>query len=314
MKAEFSLTRMSLRTRFIIAFMCYALSGLLMFLSIIYPQYKISFVVFLVYALLFVPIPFLKTVNFPGKQKSVSGSKKKDSKSGVWKPVTMTQMDRMVDSVNSLKKMKIPLLFKASFGVLSTIAFFVIFLFTNGSITTMVVLFYIILFPLLWFTRVKKTSPYSSIVEKMKIFNPLLGATLPVHFRLEPMLFFKGGEGDEIPSDIRVMLAPGPDASQKIRDELLGVQFQLTYNSGPNGKVPYAYAVFITKGQGKLWETFKVFKFPGLITEPGSSKEGDTVYGTVVLRQDTKKRSDGYHTKPGDVKSLVSSVMSAFSQ
>ena len=300
--------------RFVFALTCYALSALLMFLSIIYPQYKIAFVVFLVYALPFVPIPFLKTVSFPGKQKSVSDSKKKDSKSGVWKPVTMTQMDRMADSVNSIKKMEIPLLFKTAFGVLCTISFFVMFLFSSGSITTMVVLLYIVLFPLLWFTRVKKANPCKPVVEKMKIFNPLLGATLPVHFRLEPMLFFKGGEGDEIPSDMRVMLAPGPDASQKIRDELLGVQFQLTYNNGPNGKVPYVYAVFITRGQGKMWDSFKVLNFTGFKTEPGSSKEGDTVYGTVVLRQDTAKRSDGYHTKPGDVKSLVSSVMGAFSQ
>jgi hypothetical protein len=108
------------------------------------------------------------------------------------------------------------------------------------------------------------------------------------------------------------MLSPGSKASPKeLRDQLLGVQFQITYNKGESGKVPYVYAVFITKGKGIIWETLKDIRYARWVTEPGSSKDGDQVYGTVVLRLNTNIRSDGYHTKENDVLELFDNVAKA---
>ena len=114
-----------------------------------------------------------------------------------------------------------------------------------------------------------------------------------------------------MPSDIRLMLAPVDSAARELRDELLGVQFQITYNNGEHGRVPYVYAVFITKGQGKIWQSLKGISYANWVTESGSSTEGNTVYGTVVLRQNTGRRSDGYHTRESDVRELIGNVAKA---
>ena len=220
----------------------------------------------------------------------------------------MTDLDRIRDRIASIQKVKIPAIYNRAAGIVAT--FFSVFLFVFAGVFTgaagifVIADLYLIFFPFLWFAQIEKW--YPAIRNKIAVFDPLLEAELPEEVRLEPTLFF-AGSGEQVPSDMRLMLAP---VSQKVRDELLGAQFQVTYNNGPNGAVPYMYVVFITRGLGKIWQSLKNTSAPRYVTESGSSPEGDTAegatsYGTVVLRLDTKSRADGYHTRESDVKELL---------
>ena len=81
-------------------------------------------------------------------------------------------------------------------------------------------------------------------------------------------------------------------------EDFVGVQFQIAVNSGPNGKVPYMYAVFLCRGKGKSFRSISEMDFGSFIVEPG----GDEEYGTVVVRQQTT--GTGYHTDSSDCRRL----------
>jgi len=188
-------------------------------------------------------------------------------------------------------------------GIILAIVKIFTLLFKNIAEFFVVVGFYLVFFPLFWFARLDNWIP--ALSDKLDIFEPVLGEKLPNNVKLSFLLFFDGDSGKEnsMPSDIRFMFEPGAGASENVRNELVGVQLQVTYNKGPHGKVPYMYAVFITKGKENLWKSLKALKISGYNTESGSSTENGMVYGTVVLR------GSGYHTNKSDVKRLVDNVV-----
>ena len=333
MKVEFLHTSLSKRTRFIIAFSIYVLSA---FVQVILTKAGNAPVIlrFIAFGLLVVPLWFLKVRNFSNKPAvekttadkaqagkiSAGNSKTAPMQAGSWMTVTMTELDRLRDRIRATKKIKIPKIYSPAFAVI--ISFFsVFFLFSFFMIIAIVTDYiaagffialelYLIFFPFLWFARIEKWTP--GISGKIEAFGPVFDGELPKKIQLLPMFF--NGPDDTVPSDIRLMLVPGPGAAQELKDELVGAQFQITYNKGPNGEVPYMYAVFITKGKGKIWQSLANTGASGYVTEPGSSTEDGTVYGTVVLRLDTKSRSDGYHTNKNDVKKLLGLVTRALEQ
>ena len=329
MKVEFLHTGLSLRARSVITLFFYALAALLQVMFVKGDSFSLLIFRFAAIGLFVIPLWFLKARNYTNKPPAGSGSKQK----GTWRPVTVTDLDRFRDRIRTIRKAEIPVFYNWSIGIVVTFLF--IFLLVPvgvivGAVGFFVILdLYLVFIPFLFFARIEKWLP--AISGKITAFDPILDSKLPEKIRLEPMLFFGGGggnktpgkrthrelvsgeqvPGEQIPVDIRLMLAPGTSASQEVRDELLGAQFQVTYNNGPNGPVPYVYAVFITKGKGKIWQSLKNVGAAHYITEPGSSTEGDTVYGTVVLRLDTKSRSDGYHTHESDVRELLGLVVHA---
>ena len=338
MKPEFIRTRLSLRSRFIIAVIIYATAALLQFLLIRGENIPLSLFRFAGFAILIIPIWFLKVRNFSNKPPFKSGSKKDSAADpeldGAWRPVSLTDLDRIRDRIAATERVKIPFAHNLVFGIL--LSFFSPFLFIPAiifaGITGFFVLIdlYLVFFPFIWFARIEKW--YPEINEKLAAFAPVLEAKLPRNLRLTPMLFFDGknqAAGTQTPADMRIMLAPVTSAETsagtrqgrgtppangtrgEVLEELVGVQFQVTYNKGPRGEVPYMYAVFITKGMGKVYKSLKNVSAQGYVTEAGSSGEGDTVYGTIVLRLDTKSRSDGYHTHENDVKELLALVLQA---
>jgi len=325
MKVEFLHTRLPLAVRFVIAFFFYALVALLQVLMVRGGSLPLFVLRFAGIALLIIPLWFLKVRNFSNKplvdipkaSKTKTGKTEPGRKEkGTWKAVSMTEIDRLRDWIGTVRKVKIPFFYSRVFGALATfITFFlmvfsvILTIFTGSSGFFLILDLYLIFFPLLHFARIEKWVP--GISDKLDSFAPVLNAKLPGSLSLSPTAFFDGSDGDVTPSDLRLMLAPGTNSPQEVRDELLGAQFQITENKGPNGTVPYMYAVFITKGKGTIWKLLKDIRAANYITEPGSSKEGDVVYGTVVLRLDTKSRSDGYHTKESDVRELLGLVTMA---
>jgi len=335
MKVEFLHTRLSLRSRFVIAFFFYTLVALLQILFLRGQNIPLNVFRFAALGLLVIPLWFLKARNFSNKpavkDQAVEGRTGKgraggrtrkgspvSSSPGIWKTVSVTELDRLRDRIESIRKAKIPGFYTQAAAVVITFISVFLLIFTgvfSGTAGVFVILdLYLIFFPFLWFARVEKW--YPAVRGKFDVFGPVLEADLSEKLRLSPMLFFDsdGGEqapGELVPTDIRLMLAPGTSTPQEVRDELLGAQFQVTYNTGPNGAVPYMYAVFITKGKRKIWESLKNVKAQGFVTEPGSSTEGDTVYGTVVLRLNTKSRSDAYYTRESDIRELLALVVRA---
>ncbi len=107
----------------------------------------------------------------------------------------------------------------------------------------------------------------------------------------------KDKEGRQIPEDVRLMVEP-----RRKPTDFLGVQFQVALNNGPNGTVPYLYAVFLCRGKGPSYQAVSAMSFPGWIREPG----GDKDYGYVVVRQKTS--GSGYHTTETDCRRLFATV------
>lgn len=66
-------------------------------------------------------------------------------------------------------------------------------------------------------------------------------------------------------------------------EDFLGVQLQVALKNGPNGTVPYLYAVFHCRGKGPTFEAVSGMDFGDLIGEIA----GDDEYGYVVVRQQT---------------------------
>ena len=312
MNVEFLHTKLPLRARYGVAIVLYLLAFLLQAPIIrvgILPIIRLAGL-----GLLLASLWFLKVENFSNKPKKNNASAA-NAEEGNWMPVPMAELDRLQDTVRITKKVKIPLIYRSSFTAVATfLSVFLLFpltivaiIFTDASFIGFFIGIdlYLLFIPFLWYARVEKWLP--AVSESIDAFGPVLGAKLPKPMQLSPLLYYVGEE----PRDIRLMLVPGSDARQDIRDELVGAQFQITYNKGPKGSVPYMYVVFITKGMGRIWESLSMLQFARYITEPGSSTEGDVVYGTVVLRLDTKSRSDGYHTKESDVQALLKMTVSA---
>lgn len=300
MNVKFRNYNLPVWARFGIALLCYVFAAV--FQALFFRGNDILWAVIL--TLLVYPVWLLRTGSKPGK----SSEKKAAGKTDTWKPVTLTEVDRLRTKLQSIRKVKTSDTSYLLFCLLMTFAFFTLAIITaifTGIVGfCLVIELYIIFIPFIWLARLDGWNP--QIADSIEAFKPILNAVVPDELQLSPLLHFDGSDGmteNSLPADIRVMLAPGEAMPRNVRDELLGAQFQLSYNTGPNGKVPYIYAVFITKGKGKIWQTLKETKVSNYKIESSSSEEGGVVYGTVVLR------NGGYHTAETDVKNLFTNVV-----
>jgi len=218
-----------------------------------------------------------------------------------WRPVPMSEVDRLDDGLRESKKLRrrtanygaglalglgVPALLVALFASYASDRTDVAFVVANAAA---------LLVPALLFGRVKVFTP-SEIAMKMPAFRAILSDDLPEGVIVSPYIRFdKDVSGGDVPEDLRILLElKRPPA------DLVGIQVQAAINNGPNGAVPYLYAVVLTKGKaGPSYGIARRFNHDGFEVEAG----GDKDYGTVVLRQSTE--GGGYETTPDDCRALM---------
>lgn len=218
-------------------------------------------------------------------------NKPKDQGLEEWRAVSDTEIDRIADAIRRSKKLRATVVGPVLLGVVAFILVaFIALIFLDTSMTVSLALFDLALFsvPGLFFGRVRVFTP-AEMDLKLPCFLALMEATRPKGYVLTPYLRFdKDDEGRDVPEDIRFLLEP----SRKPED-LVGVQFQAAINNGANGRVPYLYAVVLTRGrEGSVYRALSPVRVRGYSIESG----GDGDYGTVVFRQDTD--GGGYYTDP----------------
>jgi hypothetical protein len=291
-------TKMPDKKRYSIAVVLYALTAL----SILLFQ---SFYVSVIIALLLLGYAsyLLISSNFTNKPKDIG---RED-----WQMVTMTEIARVQFQIKKMKNAPVPFAYTIGFAVFLTVFFIAaavlfFFLLKSTQLVISIISLYVIFFPFLWSARVDRWYP-SSLASKLAEFDQILQFPYPKTITIVPYLRFDQTEdGDKLPEDCKFTLSFTPENGSPVPD-LIGIQVQLSHNTGPNGTVPYFYTVVITKGKDRSWRILSKFNAEGFVCESG----GDEEYGTLVIRQDTKIRSDAYHTKPGDVDRLLETSISA---
>jgi hypothetical protein len=218
-----------------------------------------------------------------------------------WKPVSFTEIRRIQANLDRSTDMQLPFFYRPMSKVIVifiALAFAVIPLFADlaepGSLYYIAVLdTFIIMVPLLFSGLVTLWKP-SELVMKLRSFEPVMKEDAGTDLVVTPYLRFdQDKEGREIPEDLRFMVE-----LKRAPEDFVGAQFQIAINSGPNGAVPYMYAVFLCSGKGKTFNKLAEGKFSPYIREAG----GDDDYGTVVIRQQTSGK--GYHTDADDCRRL----------
>jgi hypothetical protein len=218
-----------------------------------------------------------------------------------WRPVPLSEIDRLDDGIRESRKLRRRTMSWAAVTALALglPAFFIALMasFATGRIDiAFVALNAAALFlPSIAFGRVKVFTP-KEIAFKMPSFRALLSDAMPEGVVVSPYIRFdKDSSGADVPEDLRFMLElKRPPA------DFVGIQIQAAVNNGPNGAVPYLYAVVLTKGKtGPSYAAARSFRAEGFEVEPG----GDRDYGTVVIRQSTD--NGGYETTPNDCLKLM---------
>jgi hypothetical protein len=218
-----------------------------------------------------------------------------------WRPVSAAEFDRIDDGLRKSARLRLRLGFSPS--LLLTIVLLpalVILAVAAGSggrgDLSYVALTALVLFtPFFFFGRVSAFLPQEMAL-KMPCFRAVLATEPPEGVVISPYLRFdKDKKGADIPEDMRLMLE-----LKRPPEDFVGIQLQAAVNKGPNGEVPYLYAVVLTKGKkGPTYAAARALKRHGYHVEAGG--EGD--YGSVVIRQETG--GTGYETKPGDCEELA---------
>ncbi len=214
-----------------------------------------------------------------------------------WKPVSFTEIRRIQANLDRSADMRLPFFYRPMSKVivifialgLAVVPFFADIV-EPGSIYYVAILdTFIIMIPLLFSGLVTLWKP-SELVMKLNSFEPVMKEDAGNDLVVTPYLRFdQDAEGREIPEDLRFMVE-----LKRAPEDFVGAQFQIAINKGPNGAVPYMYAVFLCKGKGRTYAKLAGGEFSPYIREAGGDKE----YGTVVIRQPTSGR--GYHTDTGD--------------
>jgi hypothetical protein len=286
MDTQFRYTKLGLYTRLVLAAGLYALTAAL----------QLSIQGFFAFVPLFIAWFFLAL-------KPIS-NKPKDQGLEEWRAVSAAEIDRIADSIQAAKRLRLRLAGPAVLGVLALVAC-VIIAFVSSALSD--ILFYAFLdlalfsVPGLFFGKLRVFTP-ADMELKLPGFLAIMGAALPKDYLLTPYLRFdKDEEGLDVPEDMRFMLEPVRKPA-----DLIGVQLQSAINNGANGKVPYMYAVVLTKGRtGLSYRALKNLAAGKYTVEAG----GDEQYGTIVVRQNTG--GTGYHTTPKHCVQLVSLMVKA---
>lgn len=234
---------------------------------------------------------------FPLALKRIT-NKPKDQGKEEWRPVSMVEVDRLVDTMRASKKVRktlVPALGGKIAFVVFAVLVSVFMLAMSGDLGLAAVDMLLFLVPSLFLGGVSVFVP-AELDMKIASFAPILtDSARPEGLSIVPYLRFDEDEkGKDVPEDIRLMAE-----LKRAPADFVGIQFQVAINNGPNGAVPYMYAVMITRGlDGPSRSKVKNLSVAGFEVEPG----GEEAYGTVVVRQSTE--SGGYHTTKGDVERL----------
>jgi hypothetical protein len=217
-----------------------------------------------------------------------------------WLPVDDGEITRMVETERAIRTVKRPLYAKTGVRVLVALVLIVAFFMTAGSRSSRN----------LWFVSLASLVPYffsggfrvwrpATLGMKLETFRPFMESPVPPGLVRTPYLRLdKTPEGRRIPEDMRMTVEP-----KRKPTDFEAAQFQVAINDGPNGKVPYLYAVFLCKGEGPTYRALaNRSEFPGYVVEAEASKD----YSTVVVRQETG--GTGYHTTYKDCERLYRAV------
>jgi hypothetical protein len=226
-----------------------------------------------------------------------------------WQPASKTEFARINQNLTMTNEAKYPFYFKKQtaivFGFALVTVIFLIAMFSDTPDALLILALIdsaVILLPVFLSGAVRLWMP-QDLKLKMESLNIVMDEAEAAGDRLiiTPYIRLdKDKAGRHIPEDVRLMLEP-----KRKPDELVGVQIQVAINNGPNGAVPYMYAVFLCKGKGALFQAFKARDYGDMVKEPGGDKE----YGYVVVRQQTG--GGGYHTDSGDCSRLFGIVSEA---
>lgn len=229
-----------------------------------------------------------------------------------WRAVGEAEVNRIADTLKQSKKLQSKLAGPGCLRVFAWLATAVLGVFSGGLSRSgygapfglALIDLAIFTLPAVFFGSVQLFIPHE-LNMKVDAFLPVMNADRPKDIVLTPYIRFdEDKQKNEIPEDLRFMVEP-----RRKPDELVGVQLQLSVNKGPNGAVPYMYAVVLMRGRNsKLYRTFANISVDGYEIEAG----GDDEYGTVVIRQQTG--GTGYHTKPNDCLRLFQLVIKALQQ
>jgi hypothetical protein len=220
-----------------------------------------------------------------------------------WQPSSVREFDRIKSNLELTRNKTFSVIYRPGFGWFIAIVLFGLSLILSAADSRLGSFFcadaLVLLLPFLLSGNVALWTP-QELAFRMRVFDPILSREqaeggpiiITPYLRLD-----KTKEGQEIPEDIRLMVEP-----RRKPADFMGVQLQVAVNKGPNGNVPYMYAVFLCKGKGATYEEVAREEFPGYVKEPGGDKE----YGYVVVRQKTS--GTGYHTTDADVRRLYDVV------
>ncbi|MEW6549993.1 MAG: hypothetical protein AB1407_11095 [Spirochaetota bacterium] len=227
-------------------------------------------------------------------------NKPKDKGLEEWRPVSMAEVDKISDSLAQTRKKRYGTAAgtagKVILGFLGVAAAAVSFALDArlGLLAADAALFFV---PALYFGNLRFFLP-PLLSRKMPCFQAVFAAAARDGFAATPYLRFdKDEEGKDVPEDIRLMLEP-----KRKPEGFVGVQFQAAINKGPNGEVPYLYAVFLFKGTGAEYKRISSISARGYHIEPSAKGE----YATVVVRQATT--GTGYLTRPSDCERLYATI------
>jgi hypothetical protein len=242
-------------------------------------------------ALGWIPLALLPATNRP-----------KDQGREEWRLVGMKEVDRLDESLRETRKLRAKMrspLTLLLFLVLLPLLLIVLFAGMaahRGDLVYVALNAVVFLVPALFFGRVKLFVP-ATVAMKMPCFRAVLAEKAPEGLVFAPYIRFdKDEKGLDVPEDLRLLLE-----LKRPPEDLVGIQIQAAVNNGPNGAVPYLYAVVLTHGaSGPAHARAARFKARGYEIEPG----GDGEYGTVVIRQETS--GGGYCTTPDDCRRLAS--------
>ncbi|MBL8968220.1 MAG: hypothetical protein JNG85_14530 [Spirochaetaceae bacterium] len=218
-----------------------------------------------------------------------------------WRPVTMAEIDRLEDGLRASRKLRKKVRSVSTgvlAGLLAPVAALAVLVGLGAGrldVSFLAANAFLFLVPALFFGRVRIFLP-AEIDFKMPSFKAVLAVEPPPSVAVAPYFRFdKDPAGRDIPEDLRLMLElKRPPA------DLVGVQIQAAVNKGPNGNVPYLYAVVLTRGSdGPAHALARRLRAEGFEVEPG----GDGEFGTVVIRQETS--GGGYYTSPEDCARLA---------
>jgi hypothetical protein len=217
-----------------------------------------------------------------------------------WRPVSMAEVDRLADKIRHSKESRMKSL-GGTFGSVALSALLLVCAAAASAIGRRPALLFadafLFLVPALFFGALKVFVP-PLLDLKMPCFQALFEEKASDDLVLTPYFRFdKDKEGKDVPEDLRVMVEP-----KRKPADFVGVQIQAAVNKGPNGQVPYLYAVFLTEGKGESYRRLLPSRPRGYEVERG----GDEKYGSIVLRQETS--GTGYATKPSDCARLYGRV------